>query len=587
MKQKLKLIILIISIGFIGLTCKKTVDEIPPSLSINPPTKEVDANTGSFSINVTSTITWTANCDKSWINIDPSQGEGNGTIKANYQTNSSATNRTATITVKGTGVADQTIVVTQLGIQPVLTITPTNITVPAVASSQTINITSNLSWNAASNQTWCSLAQTSGIGNATLTINCQASTVQSQRTAIITFTANGVSNQTVQVTQAEFVPVLTINPTSQTVNSAQGMANYTITSNIAWSATTSDTWISIVNPSGVNNGTLSINYQPNTTSGNRTATIVVSGIGVSNQSITLTQTNIIPTLTIAPTNKDVTAIAGTTTFDITSNTGWTAQSDQTWCTITNTTGNGNATLSINYEQNTTNAQRIATISIIGNGLTAKTVTVTQQSAIPMQGLVAYYPFNGNANDESGTGNNGIVYGATLTSDRKGNSNKAYYFDGNSYIKVSNSQSLNFTNVLTICAWVKLNNPYNDQKILSKMYALLPNKGYTFGVSVNKFFPEYKDNNSLDVSCIGGSVAANSWAFLSVTIEIGGYMKSYINGIKVCETSVGNQNISTSNVDLIIGRANWDNVFQIVGSIDDIRIYNRSLSESEIQALYNE
>jgi hypothetical protein len=45
------------------------------------------------------------------------------------------------------------------------------------------------------------------------------------------------------------------------------------------------------------------------------------------------------------------------------------------------------------------------------------------------GLVAHYPFNGNANDESGNGNNGTVNGATLTTDRFGNMNKAYSFDG--------------------------------------------------------------------------------------------------------------------------------------------------------------
>ncbi len=45
------------------------------------------------------------------------------------------------------------------------------------------------------------------------------------------------------------------------------------------------------------------------------------------------------------------------------------------------------------------------------------------------GLVAYYPFNGNANDESGNGNNGIVHGATLTADRSGNANSAYSFNG--------------------------------------------------------------------------------------------------------------------------------------------------------------
>src|ERR1017187_5394463 len=52
------------------------------------------------------------------------------------------------------------------------------------------------------------------------------------------------------------------------------------------------------------------------------------------------------------------------------------------------------------------------------------------------GLVAYYPFNGNANDASGNGNNGTVYGATLTTDRFGISNSAYCFNGTShYIEV--------------------------------------------------------------------------------------------------------------------------------------------------------
>ena len=57
-------------------------------------------------------------------------------------------------------------------------------------------------------------------------------------------------------------------------------------------------------------------------------------------------------------------------------------------------------------------------------------TVNADSAVDLQsGLVAYYPFNGNANDESGNGHHGTVMGATLTSDRFGRPNKAYHFNG--------------------------------------------------------------------------------------------------------------------------------------------------------------
>src|SRR6185312_11005406 len=71
------------------------------------------------------------------------------------------------------------------------------------------------------------------------------------------------------------------------------------------------------------------------------------------------------------------------------------------------------------------------------------------------GLVAYYPFTGNANDISGNGNNPIFNNATLTTDRFGNPNSAYSFNGvDNYIQIPNSPSLNPANQISICAWVK-------------------------------------------------------------------------------------------------------------------------------------
>ena len=72
-----------------------------------------------------------------------------------------------------------------------------------------------------------------------------------------------------------------------------------------------------------------------------------------------------------------------------------------------------------------------------------------------QGLVGYYPFCSNANDESGNGSNGTVYGATLTTDRFGNPNSAYEFNGtNNYIKAS-AEYLP-TNKRTVSAWFYAN-----------------------------------------------------------------------------------------------------------------------------------
>src|SRR5580693_6339652 len=79
---------------------------------------------------------------------------------------------------------------------------------------------------------------------------------------------------------------------------------------------------------------------------------------------------------------------------------------------------------------------------------------SQAQSFLTNGLVAYYPFNGNANDASGNGNNGTVNGATLTPDRFGNTNSAYNFNGtNNYIGFANVPTSQVDN-WTMTAWVK-------------------------------------------------------------------------------------------------------------------------------------
>ena len=76
------------------------------------------------------------------------------------------------------------------------------------------------------------------------------------------------------------------------------------------------------------------------------------------------------------------------------------------------------------------------------------------SALPTAGLVAYYTFSGNANDESGNGNDGIVTGAVLTTGRKGDAGGAYSYNGiGDYISVADDPTLDLTDGLTISVWI--------------------------------------------------------------------------------------------------------------------------------------
>ena len=89
------------------------------------------------------------------------------------------------------------------------------------------------------------------------------------------------------------------------------------------------------------------------------------------------------------------------------------------------------------------------------GVTTLTAFAQVPSYVPTSGLVGYWPFNGNANDESGNGNNGTVNGATLTSDRNGIPNRAYNFEGlNNYIDILSFNSSKIKNDFSISTWIR-------------------------------------------------------------------------------------------------------------------------------------
>jgi uncharacterized protein (TIGR02145 family) len=204
------------------------------------------------------------------------------------------------------------------------------------------------------------------------------------------------------------------------------------------------------------------------------------------------------------------------------------------------------------------------------------------------GQVAYYPFNGNANDESGHGNNGIVYGATLTSDRFGNPDAAYSFNGNSdWIQVMNSTSLNINgNVpMTICAWT---NGRSDSAFLQGIVSKwgpgdYEDDQYELYVSYNKYIFQLSEETTWLPS--NSDILLNVWVFITGVYDPAvGMSKLYING--VLDTSM-TLSFSIRNTDRYIELGRLSDWFYYDGEIDDIRIYNRALHDWEIYDLYHD
>lgn len=203
----------------------------------------------------------------------------------------------------------------------------------------------------------------------------------------------------------------------------------------------------------------------------------------------------------------------------------------------------------------------------------------QPPAFLTNGLVAYYPFNGNANDGSGNGNNGAVYGAVPATNRFGITNSAYLFNGSSsYIDFGSPAELAFAGDFTVTAWCLFSGGTTNPRILSYGgdfgYEL-----YTDGTGTSRNFQFH----TADTSGVGTTnpYSQNIWYSVVVTVQSGtAYM--YVNG-----TAITSGTVPTPNYfyDFEMGEKSQNNSDYWGGLIDDVRLYDRALSSNEIQQLY--
>jgi hypothetical protein len=229
------------------------------------------------------------------------------------------------------------------------------------------------------------------------------------------------------------------------------------------------------------------------------------------------------------------------------------------------------------------------------GITAASTAQNVPSYIPTNGLVGWWPFNGNANDESGNGNDGTVNGATLTSDRFGNTSASYLFVNSleSHISVLNFQNLPTGNSpFSISAWIK-------------------NNGYENGTITFWGQPQSNLNNELrlygEICPANSGIGAGWWSPNQVTycdptlndlnwhhvisIFDGIILKLYLDGNNIqsinpsSQPNVYNGSFSIGGQPWATGITNGFNDYYFEGEIDDIAIWNRALTPQEITALY--
>ena len=200
--------------------------------------------------------------------------------------------------------------------------------------------------------------------------------------------------------------------------------------------------------------------------------------------------------------------------------------------------------------------------------------------------MAYWPFDGNANDASGNGNHGTTHGVTLTTDRFGNENGAYYFDGDvkSFIEVPNSPSLqNITQRITISAWIKPSKWTGDYIPILSKGDIERQYGLQFCRSGTDTRYDLKDEDGV-CSYSSCGLSLDAWQHVVVTYD-GNQILAYKNG-ECIGTDMISSDFFANTENLYIGRDYPGYDEDYYGALDDLCIYNRALSAAEVKALYD-
>ena len=215
------------------------------------------------------------------------------------------------------------------------------------------------------------------------------------------------------------------------------------------------------------------------------------------------------------------------------------------------------------------------------------------------GLVGYWPFDGDAKDYSGNSNHGTTHGVTLTADRNGNSRSAYLFNGEDYISVAGNIQLNAIADFTLSVWINVRYWTEDffipiackgstrqygVEIVDEKREWVISTGYksVFEVQELQKNTAGPDGNACIFS--NKTIPTGQWIHIAVTRN-GHILCAFFNGELIGSSAVSGD-ISKNDDDFELGRDPPGSVEYLHGSMDDVFLYNRALSSSEVLALYN-
>jgi hypothetical protein len=510
---------------------------------------------------------------------------------------------------------------------PALSVSPSTLSFSATQGgsspvAKTLSVTNagggTMNWTASESASWLSVSPTSGTNNATVTVTPSITGLAAGTyTTDVTVAAAGVagSPKTIPVTltvDPPTPPALSVTPSSLSFSATQGgsspaaktlsVAN-TGGGSMDWTASESATWLSVSPGSGTNAGTVTVT--PSITglaAGTYTTDVTVTAAGASGSPKTIPVTLTVdppapPALAVTPTTLAFSATqggaspaaktvsvtnGGSGTLDVT------ASDDAAWLTVTPASASAPATLTVTpsitgLASGTYTATVTVTATTAGATGSPKTIAVTLTVSAAPTNLIGAWGFdeaNGTTTaDASGQNNTGTLNGPTR--DAAGRFGGALSFDGvNDWVTVADANVLDLTTGMTIEAWVRptaigalWRSVVLKEQPNNLIYALYAGDG------VGR--PAMDVFTTADIGFSGTTATPlNAWTHLAATYD-GTTQRLYVNGTQVATRATTGSIRASTGALRIGGNSSWNDEW-FAGLIDEVRLYNRALSATEIQ-----
>ena len=244
-----------------------------------------------------------------------------------------------------------------------------------------ISFTTNHDWTASSNQSWCTLATTSGEkGNVALKATLAENTAFEKRMATITLKAGTASQKVIITQEAAPKDKLELVTTSFTVTAEGKDIQIPFSTDVTWEACADQDWCTLSATSGeAGNQSIIAKIAKNKVKSERKATITFKAGTATPQTVTITQEAAPPDeIEIKETSFQVGTEGKEIEISFTTNAAWMIASNQSWCTLSNSVDEeGTHTLTVTVDKNTSYEDRTATITLKA-GEVQETITITQE-----------------------------------------------------------------------------------------------------------------------------------------------------------------------------------------------------------------